>query len=507
MENLYHSILSEDYNNFICLFMVLPLQLLGNSYIVFALTIQILFNLPAMLIISMAGQRMLDKLQIKTPWLLCYSLASLCPTIFFPSANGYPDSLALIFVAILLLLAVDFNWKMPQRAHVVMMGTVLPLCMITRRYFSFYIINFALMLTIYGIVEVFGIVKWRRKHGGKFAGTLLRSIMAYAVVGFLSLGILLIFFQPMFLKALNNNYRVAYSAFSSGKLNQQFGGIYKANGGLIVLIALAGVVIGVLQKKTRGFSLGLAIGTLVSCLFFFHIQDMGPQHQLIVSDSFILFMIVCIGYLAERIQLKPCRRTMMIVIEGLLVVNFGIGWLGITVPVNPMGLFTTNKLLPKQRNDFVELHNLVEYINRQEGQAYLLSCGTLLNTDTLRYLDYPYKAAAAEKQCGTYDIDLRDGFPHAFFDCDIVIVPEPQQLMHGAENQRIIGALAQHFIDGTGFAVHYERLESFQLDGGITATVYRRFEDWTQEDYDALRAEFEGYYPDYPELFADRIHP
>lgn len=498
---VYSSILQDDYNTFICLFMALPVQLLGKSYVAFVMAIQMMFNLPTLWILSTAGQKLLAKCDVRAPWLLCYFVAALCPTIFFPSGLGYPDSLALIFAAMLLLLAIDLRWQKPQISHVAVMGAILPLCMITRRYFSFFIVNFAIMLTIYGLVEVLSLRKRNRR-------TLLRAISAYAAVGLLSLGILLVFFRPMLEEALNNDYRVAFSAYNSGQLTQQFGRIYSYNGGVIILPALFGAALGILKRRTRGFSLGLALGTLASCMLFFRIQDMGTHHLLLVSCSLILFMILLVGFLAYGIDLKSWGRIALFVAGGgMLLVNFTMGWTNVPMAANPLGLFTTYKVLSRQRNDFEALHNLAACANAQKGKVYLLSCCDALNTDTLRYLDYPYKENAVENQYTTHDIDLRDGFPEAFFDSNVIISIDPLRLDHGAENQRVIGALAQHFIDGTGFARHYERLESFQLDGGITATVYRRFEDWTLEDYDALREEFNGYYPDYPELFADRIHP
>lgn len=500
LANMYESILQEDINTFICLFTSLPMQIFGRSFAAFALIVQIMFNLPATWLIATAGQKLIAKVDIRMPWWICYLVASLCPLIFFPSANAYADSFGLIFVAILLLLAVDFDWHHPQTAHVALMGLVLPFCLISRFYFSFFILDFAALLAVAAVVTILQTSK------AKIERTFQRSVVAYVAITAVAVVLMLVCFSELLYRCLDTNFRLVYAAYNRGDLLNKFWDVWENCGGIVILTALAGAVAGCMHRRTRAVTLGLTAGMLLCCVLFFQIQYMGPQHRLLIAPTLALLMVMAVGALWNAVKKQPLRGVAVGACVCLLAANTVVGWSTIRLPQNNLyGLLVNRQVVSQRRDDIDALHELADCLNGLEGNVYVLASSETLNNQTLQYLDYPEKERAVERQFDACEVDTRDGFPMAFFISDVVVVADPPQYHLAPEDQRVVGALAQHFIDDTGFARHYEALKSFQLDDGITATVYQKAEDWLPEDYAELRAEFEGYYPDNPELFAERI--
>ena len=503
LAGVYQSVLTQDYNSFVTLFTALPVLIVGETYPAFVMILHNIFAIPTALVIACAGERLCAKAGLRVPWLLCYFVASLCPAFLYPVTFGFADVFALLLAALLMLLAVEFDWNHPHVSHIVLIGLMIPMCLAARRYFAFFLVGYVVMLALSGFVSAL------EAEAGQRRKALFRAMGAYALIGLISLVVFATALWGLLIRSINNNFAVAYSAYNKGDLARKFLSIADAMGGVYIAIALIGTLV-LLLGRCRGMVIGMLAGVYVACMAFFRIQSMSMQHYYIVLPFVLPLACACFGGIYTHVGHKMLNAAMLcagcVLLAGNMAVSTGLRDY-LPESISRMHLFATAKIVPLQRNDLGVIQSMIADLKDEEGAKYVLASSAILNDDTLHIANYPLEDQAVKGLCNTADVDLRDGFPTDFDDAQIVLVAEPVQVHLNAKTQRVVTALAAHFIDGTLYARHYEEEKTYQLDGGVVVRVFRKIEPWTQEDYDLLREEFNGYYPDYPELFADRIHP
>ncbi|MDE6946753.1 MAG: hypothetical protein K2P14_06190 [Anaeroplasmataceae bacterium] len=102
-------------------------------------------------------------------------------------------------------------------------------------------------------------------------------------------------------------------------------------------------------------------------------------------------------------------------------------------------------------------------------------------------------------------VDLRDGFNTNFFDADVVLACDPVQyhLNHG---QEVILQLNKVMLEENQFSKNYNLESTFTLDGNVNVLVYTKQSALMKDDIEYISNIFEELYPDYPDLFTNRIN-
>lgn len=175
------------------------------------------------------------------------------------------------------------------------------------------------------------------------------------------------------------------------------------------------------------------------------------------------------------------------------------------VPIVP-----DNRRLPLVRNDIDEIAKVARYVDGLvatmpgEASIYVLASSTVFSSAQLRMLEvstgHPF--ASAGGILVTSGIDKRDGFPRGLLNADLVLLTDPVQIHRRAEDQQVIEIPAEFMLSGTGIGAAFEKLQAaFELDEGVTVSVYRRTRENSQAEIEQLSERLRKLYPDRPGIY------
>ena len=259
-------------------------------------------------------------------------------------------------------------------------------------------------------------------------------------------------------------------------------------------------------KKKFGAVFVLFGSTVFIIFMFLRIQLPSIQHYYNFEVQVALLCIIGLGYIIGRVKYKKAAVGVMMV---LLLVYFAHG----LIPCFNLGdrgrYYASVGYVPPHRDDVDEIRALVSDLQdlTQDGKtAYSLLSSVFINEDTLCNVDLPYSLNACPMLYPTYHADLEWGFPTPFFHADYLLVADPAQTHLYHDGQRVVWYLNDLVLDPDSvLADNYRRISEYKLDNDITVYIYEKTADLTEDDYQLIYDSFNGWYPDYPELFGDRI--
>ena len=510
---LYSSINYSEYNYLLAYFMAVPLKLAGGSYLAFELLVATLFILPFECIISAFIQDLVESYDLKKPWFGYIFLISLCfPLFFLPLLDGYIDGAVLLVIASCYYLTL----KMPdERApgQSILLGLMAALVLVLRRYFAYWLVGYGVFAFGMAMSRLLRQPKGQRIELGK------HLTLNYGLSILVALAALLIGCTGMLKTMLFTDYEAAFSGYNVLGLWGKFQELGSYLGTGILGFAAVGSM-GGLGRLRLGTGFLLFASTLVTCLAFYHTQNMGLQHYNVVAvQIFILFVsgFILLLDLIKRATFSWGKRAVWG--QGLLSVLFALLVVGNLLQalsfVRAEGIsqeiLVGRAYAIKTRNDLDALDALDSYLSSlvdgsDEESVYVLASSTIFNSDVMRKVNAPDLSLGYDLLM-TNDVDLRDGFPIDFLDASIVVVGDPIQThMSSPDSQRVITLLAEEFLSERSIiASNYIEDSSFNLDDNVVARVFIRVHPYTEDQINYIRTEYDTYYSDYPELFVDRF--
>jgi len=191
----------------------------------------------------------------------------------------------------------------------------------------------------------------------------------------------------------------------------------------------------------------------------------------------------------------------------IFLLNFA-SHLGLT---SRSAFLTSYFIRPRVRNDIETIrtiHRKIEKLvdenkNEKSNIVYCTASSEIINNDILNKAFAPNFSRKFIAFCS--DVDLRDGFNKNFFDAEIILTATPPQT-HLVKGQKVVTELNALFYSENDFRKHYEKLDSFSLDKGVTATLWQKISPLTSQDIIMVKNIFEAIYPEYPGLFSERIN-
>ena len=502
---VYDSINTQEYNWLLPSLISVPLKIFGYDFPNYVILNFVLFLFPAMLIQGLCCLEIF--LQKSKSVLIFCVMAFLFPCSYYAMLKGYIDVAELILSSLLIgcIIRFDFTKNNPKADLCIAINLVLVLLM--RRYFAYFVVGYVLIMFYFALVQC---VQQR------FSWSSIKSaILHFTLIGGVSLSILFLFFREFFLRSLTTNYAAQYVAYDL-PWPDKISILISSYSTFQFILSIAAVLFAFVNREKRVLSVGLFLFILIPPALFFQVQFMGIHHNFIICSQFLL--LVCLGiYQISKFFMK-FRKTLSHIVFATLFAFYGFSFLFTYIPT-VQNLWKTNQFIanllptpytPFQRNDLESLHSLAAYLNdcvRINGaKVYVAASGSVLNTDILRALDRPYIYSAVENLCFSCDIDLRDGFPADFLVSEIIVTTDPIELHTAPNTQQVVSFLAQEVSNpNSPIGRHYQATQSFELDNDVTATVYLRLTPFEESDYQYLADYYTSIYPDYPELFADRI--
>ena len=441
-----------------------------------------------------------ESLLHSTKSIVLSSLVCLLPTLYFAMFRGYIDVAILLPISLIILLTIDITLTQYQKGSFskdIVLGILLVIVVLFRRYSAFFVVGYVGSLGVIAFIEL---IKINNK-----LENFKNVLKHFCTIGFTSLGILILFFNKFIINAIGTNYAAQYVAYDAPltvkteDLISRFGLI------IFLLIFAAGIITPLVYKKLANLVYFLLISIFLSVVFFFKVQLMGEHHVYVITIQLLLLSVI--GLAEFLLIFKKNRCIIPLVLILLYICNFIYCY----VPKNSISdskLFCT-KYIPFVRNDISEIEKLVSYLNTfsKEGKAvYVAASGTTLNCDIVRSVYKPYTLNAVPTLLASSDIDLRDGFPISFLDADIIVTTDPIEL-HAAEGtQEVVRFLSQEVMNHDSIIGKcFEYSNSFMLDNNVTAQVYIRIKDFTAEEVTYIMSYYDQYYPDYKELFKNRL--
>lgn len=500
---LYKSINYDDYNVFLPTILSIPLEIFGEDFSNYVVCVHIFFFLPTALVCGLISTKLIHKEGSKNiVFLVTVFLVILFPSNYYATLQGYIDIAYLLPMSVALYLFIDYDFTKISITKNIAIAILLVIIWVCRRYTIYFIIGYVVALLIKALFVM---------HNNKDFFTLKHITINFILIGGISLGILFTVFNHFILHAIFANYANTYNAYDAllivklKSLCASFGAI---TGFIIILIGLLNIKYH--NNIVNYFSLLIMLFTEV--VLFWKTQDMGVHHRMILNIPIFILCIMPLSYLnfnAEKLKYIHRRNIVCILILVCYVANFCKAFAPFISPAHT-GQIYSSRYMPLVRNDMNELNTLANYLNfltqDNNKRIYVLASGSVLNCDVLRKLNMPLSYNAVPNMDNTCDVDLRDGFPTEFLSANYIVTSDPVQT-HLHTGQNVITYLAEGILDSNSYiGIHFKKTYELELGEGITALVYEKISQFSENDLELLRQYYTNLYPDNDSLFKERIH-
>ena len=408
-------------------------------------------------------------------------LAAGFPLIHRAQLYGQPDFLGLIFVFLIMLLTMTYDFsKTDYKRYFFLIALTIMACA-SRRWYQFWLAAYYACYAVYLLQKSIRGETWHN----------LRRAILFALSAAVILGIV---FLPMIVTLLRTNYSVSYSAYNSGgfpaelKSQAQYLGL-----GLLAML-LIGIVYGIIRKQYRALTLFAAVDGLLMIFLFTRIQNMGYHHTLILVPVYLFLMLVCFAGICRM------ERKWFLALSSVFVLGFGVVNTCVcafssadTLP----RVFSNAALIPPQRTDIAQIRNvnrwLVEHCNETES-AYMIAHGYPYNPDVFRSCDYPDSSVSNILPYGSAVLGTHY-FPDGLLLAKYVLTCEPFCGISLADkyNSAFLSEIPQK---------HFSEAARFDMGNDYVFIVYERIQPMDREEILFYRDYFSAEDKQFPEMFS-----
>jgi hypothetical protein len=427
--------------------------------------------------------------------LLCTAGLLCLHVLWAPALRGLPDVLGVALASTILLVHFSEPAETHRPAKIAMVGLLLCLLILTRRYYLFWAASFypaAMLAYLLGTPR---------------AELTVRRISAVAarlaLNGIVCAGFLLILAAPLLMRMASTSYSTAYAAYRPELVGAGPAGQVVAHFGIALLaVCAAGLGWLAVRRETRRLGIFLAVQALLAFCLFESVQGLfGVQHY------YLLVPAAGVGLAAVLTALWNSRlRTgwRALGVGGVLAVVL-LSSVAVFSPsyLPSRGLLPSTRYPPLVREDLQEVDRLLAAVAALEPKrVYVAASSEVLNWGVLGIGCRDRHPDLCKHVFVTPDIDTRDGFPETILEAGYVVLATPTQYHVRPEDQRIVEVVARDVRDGAGIGASFERLAGeFNLARGVKVHIYRRVAPLRSQDVQALREELARHYPRLRSLF------
>ena len=451
-KTVFRSIFTTDYNYIIAIPANIMCKLFGKSRLVFILSIVNFYVFPLYVAIYLISKRIFKGGIAKT---VCVLLCM--PYVIFAGNTGFIDIGGAVpaIVAMALYLYCDrdkTSW---------LTGVLLALCILMRRWYSFYSLSFVATAVIHSIVNK-------------------KPKPALEIIG--GCAFTLLFFAQSFVSGkLLADYGSMYAAYSLGigydiKLFARYFGTILP----LVLAVYCGAK--AIHSKKLCPQVFVLLQALICFALFVSVQTHGQQHLALYVPAISIALLSLLSHITSRHML-----IVALVLCALQTANTFVPRIQpasireIKRPALLPDFSSYPPIDPYARN----ILDITEYMDCSIGlpgnTVCLLASSLELNYDTLANAEISLSAPRKhtidrrEYYLPISDVDKRDGLSHTLFDTDYVLVPSSLQLHLAEDQQRVIAVPYRHITDGIGIGAAYKKEDiSFRVNDDTQLYVYRR---------------------------------
>lgn len=484
---------SYDYTNYICLFVELPYAFTpktGDWYTLSccAAVLPPLFTAMAALVskcVALFHVRR-GRLAFALGFLGCASI----PLLYQALSYGQPDLIGLIFVAVILLLTLDYWFERPDIPRWLLLIAAVYLLIVCRRWYAYWLTAY---VACYAVSWVLRLLQKRER---KLALLCVRNALFFLLP---SLFLLVVTLWPMLEAVMGYDYALHYAAYLSGGFLAEAASQADRLGWLVCALFAIGAAWALRHKKSRRFALIAILTCLISLVMFTRVQNMGAHHSLLLMPCYFFFMIF-FGCAVAGISRNAACRAGAICTAAALTVQLASS----LVPVSDFRTkWLPGSVIPTpDRNDMPQVEEVARWIdeNVSHGEiAYMIPHGEPYNPDVFRNALLPDVTVRGKLSYGAAVLGTHS-FPTDLLDAVYVLTCDPFcPLGFDAKiNAAFLAAL-----DSGIFSPEC----SFDMGNGYVFTAYRRLRPADRSEalhYLSYLEEENRQFPDQFESVAER---
>ena len=404
------------------------------------------------------------------------------PLIHRALLYGQPDLLGLIFVFLIMLLTMNYDFsKTDFKRYFFLIALTVMLCA-SRRWYQFWLAAYYACYAVYVLLRAI-----RGKAWVNIKRAVLFALCAAVIIG--------IVFLPMLVTLLRTNYAVSYGAYNSGGFPYELKNQAQHLGLGLLALLFVGLVYGVIKKQLRELTLFAVADGLLMIFLFTRIQNMGYHHTLILVPVYLMLMLICL-FAVCQLEKKWLLSLSSVLVLGFSAVN-AIVCAFSSADVLPVA-FSNASLIPPPRTDIAQIRVvnrwLVEHCTGT-ASAYMIPHGIPYNPDVFRSCDYPDSSVSHVLPYGSAVLGTHY-FPDDLLLAKYVLTCEPFCNTSIAEkyNSAFLSEIPQkHFIEVT----------RFDMGNGYIFIVYERVKPTDREEILFYKDYFSQEAKLFPKMFTD----
>lgn len=411
-----------------------------------------------------------------------------------PTLRGYPDIGGLIFLAgsTVCFFSIQMQGKVKWN-QTLLLGVMTMLPFVFRRWYAYSIVAFYFSAFIVSCYTVFRTTD----EDGDIWQASRRLVVNYGSTVLFSCLLVLLLQRGLIIQIATTSYGDIYEAYQTGFISQLLN-IYRAIGGLLIALAVAGFIVSLVNATYLKFGIFFISNLVVTWGLFIMTQAPSVQHFLPLFLWIYLLVFIFIDWLLSRLKNKLHAYAAGLLVVLVSMVNFWFMFVG--------GGQESFGVLPEYRyhrmeysgdwNAYRKLQSDLQGLLSGNWEQVTVFSSNMLLSDSLLY------ATGSELLRGRINfashVDKRDKFNLRTLQSKIVVVADPVQYHLRPETQQVIGVPAIMIARGTGFGAAYKPVyDAYEIAPGIKARIYKKQRPISLVEVEDFIQTYYAAYPDW----------
>ena len=489
----------EDYGYFLLSFTSMIFNFTNRTINAFIMTYTVVTIIPLVLIYISIIYKLIQKYELKNKnmiILLSSILIIAFPLLYKAAIFGQPDFIGLIFVGLIILLTIDYDFSNIDIKKCVLLFLSTLCLIITRRWYIYWVISYyicyALLLFIKNLIN----------KDYKKLKSITKNLIIFGIVSIIIAGIIL---SPMIYRIVKNNFFSSYAAWNtsglSGEINSQ---LYRI-GWIYLSIMILGLIYGIQNKNFRLETLQMLFTGVLTLILFTRIQNMGDHQSLLLVPTYIyLFLIYIIGI--NQIDKIWARRVLQ-VITFIVLLSTIFGTLTENKYFYNNKLYTSISLKPTIREDYDTIGEIDKFVLEncdEEHKAYINAATSLYCSDIFKSHIFPDMSL---QNVISYENSINSvhGFPTDIFKTKYLFVTNIDLEATGAKKGTIIEKINKAIKEDEETKDTWKFFKEYKMSNDVTFYVYERVKEFDAKEAEYWMKIFEKETEEFPNLFGNRI--
>ena len=492
VRTLLENLMAADYKMFINLFVSVPYLFTNRSINAFMLCYAVTCFVPMWFALLMLAKKIgawfkLPAGRAGLYYPLCMAAMVLWPMFLWPAGHGMPDAFGLVFVAVILLLTIDYRFDALPPARLLCLFAATFALILTRRWYLFWLVGYYLF---YALAVLAGAARRKRLW------PTLKKMLLFAVPSALCIVLPLL---PTFKTMLTTDYTDLYGSYYGGGFWPNCVAQLRTQGVLFLLLCAAGLGYALSRKAARGPAMVGVGASLAAMLLFTHTQSLGDHQSLILAPAY-LGTLFCLFAALAAVQKPWLRRVLAGGCAVYLCLNCGNA---LRIPgANVQTLLLSNESLDiTRRTDLAAMRAVTDFVLEhctQEETVYINIDSDGYSGSTFAYSDTAHPALQS-MILWENSVPSTHGFPTGIWSSRYVMVTD--KIGEGG----LVGGINTALRTDTPAAPHYAYVTEFPLQNGITLYCYERITPPDAAEAAYFKALFAEYDARWPALYSQRI--